>query len=82
MKQNEIDSGEFQVGSQRQQKCTFSQIVAGVSQISNEGIVLKEAAPPRVVGGNIVITVDEVEYTKGVAEFAHSLIGRIIYSKG
>lgn len=33
-------------------------------------------------GGNIAITVDEDEYSKGLLEFAHSLIGRIVFAKG
>lgn len=43
---------------------------------------LKESEPPRLVGGNIAINIDEDEYSKGLLEFVHNLIGRIVFAKG
>lgn len=62
------------------QKLTLS-FVEAISGDVNSGYLLKKLAPPRVVGGNIVITIDEEEFNKGVTEFRHSLIGRLVFSK-
>lgn len=57
---------------------SFVEAVAGYPL---EGITLKEAKPPRVVRGNTATTVDEEEYERGLMEFRHNLIGRIIFTK-
>lgn len=58
---------------------TFAQAVIGES---SDGILLKEAEPPRAVGRNIAITIDKEEYDKGLVEFTHSQIGRMVFTKG
>lgn len=56
----EVQLPQYAQLSQYAQKCTFPQ---EVSWEAIEGILLKEAEPPRFMGGNIAITVDEEEYS-------------------
>lgn len=65
-------------GTSPTQTLSFAHIV---SSEASEGFMLNDSPPPRVVGGKIAIMVDEEEYSQGVVEFRHSLIGRIIFSK-
>lgn len=37
---------------------------------------------PKLVGGNIVITINEDEYVKGLEDFIRCLIGRLVLAKG
>lgn len=58
---------------------TFIQALSG--EVS-EGVILWQSKPPYSTGGNIMITVDEDEYSRGLLQFTHTLISRIIFTKG
>lgn len=49
---------------------------------SRDPIPLVEPSPPRFLGGNTIVTVDEYKYMRSLDEHKHSVIGRLVLSKG
>lgn len=69
---------EAVVSTDNEQRRTFAQVLGNQST----AIPMKVSEPPKYVGGNIQIEIDEEEYRLGLMEHEHSLIGRLVLLKG
>lgn len=76
---NTQEEGFMEVETHANPTRTFTQVI---SRELLRAITIREWATPRIMGGNIAITIEEDEYNKGLAEFVNYLIGHLVLSRG
>lgn len=58
---------------------TFPQVVVDELQ---GAVPLRLRSTPKLIGGNVAVTIDEDVYVKGLSDFNRSLIARLVLTKG
>lgn len=73
------DSSSYDMMMEKQ---SFKDILTGNGGEPSNAIRIKHITTPHMVGGNMVVEVDEDGYKRGVEEWKFTMVGRLFIQKG